>query len=203
MSGSDCCWITALMVFGGAGTDTTQDASTWCNQVMPRVASHITQSTFLQLGQSDTDVEILKYWCWRSHRWRCRAARRCLCPKPGSSLSDWSLPPLETKKKININEFAPMPSFSTPCLPPVSVLPLMLETSMLSLQSFSQVLSMHSWTDCMISRGSSSTHLTNTQTHRKHTRACLKPVWNLRQMKFWDFSGCENPECFKFLWKTW
>lgn len=202
MSGSDCCWITALMVFGGAGTDTTQDASTWCNQVMPRV-SHITQSTFLQLGESDTDVEILKYWCWRSHRWRCRAARRCLCPKPGSSLSDWSLPPLETKKKININEFAPMPSFSNPCLPPVSDLPLMLETSMLSLQSFSQVLSMHSWTDCMISRGSSSTHLTNTQTHRKHTHACLKPVSNLRQMKFWDFSGCENPECFKFLWKTW
>lgn len=46
MSGSGCCWITALMVFGGAGTDTTQDASTWCNQVMPRVVSHITQSTF-------------------------------------------------------------------------------------------------------------------------------------------------------------
>lgn len=202
MSGSGCCWITALMVFGGAGTDTTQDASTWCNQVMPRVVSHITQSTFLQLGESDTDVEIQKYWCWRSHRWRCRAARRCLCPKPGSSLSDWSLPPLKTKKRINFNEFAPMPSFSTPSST-VSVLPLMLETSMLSLQSFSQVLSMHSWTDCMISRGSSSTHLANTQTHRKHTRACLKPVWNLRQMKFWNFSGCENPECFKFLWKTW
>lgn len=107
MSGSDCCWITALMVFGGAGTDTTQDASTWCNQVMPRVVSHITQSTFLQLGESDTDVEIQNYWCWRSHRWRCRAARRCLCPKPGSSLSDWSLPPLKTKKKDKFQWICP------------------------------------------------------------------------------------------------
>lgn len=37
--------------------------------------------------------------------------------------------------------------------------PLMLEMSMLSWVSFSHVRSMHSYTDCKISLGSSSTHL--------------------------------------------
>lgn len=43
------------------------------------------------------------------------------------------------------------------------LLPLMRETSMSSWTSFSQVLSMHSYTDWMISLGSSSTHLVEKQ----------------------------------------
>lgn len=91
----------------------------------------------------------------RPYRWRCRGARRSLCPKRGWSLFGSSLRSLRKFKQPETLVAATVSQRSTNA--PAS--PLMFVMSMLSWVSFSHVRSMHSYTDCRISFGSSSTHL--------------------------------------------
>lgn len=98
----------------------------------------------------------------RPYRWRCRGARRSLCPKQGWSLFGSSLRSLSKFKQTETLVAAIVSQRSTNA--PAS--PLMFVMSMLSWVSFSHVRSMHSYTDCRISFGSSSTHLGGQHTIR-------------------------------------
>lgn len=108
----------------------------------------------------------------KPYRWRCRGARRSLCPKRGWSLFGSSLRSLSKFKQPEALVAAIVCQRSTSA--PAS--PLMFVMSMLSWVSFSHVRSMHSYTDCRISFGSSSTHLGGQHTIRSGDSA---PGWGV------------------------
>lgn len=100
-----------------------------------------------------------------THQWRCRGAPPSPCPRRGWSLAGWSPRWLQRGHKVEGRHTLELWSLVVSTCTRV---PLMLEMSTLSCVSFSHVRSIHSYTDCRISLGSSSTHLED----QRHVTSC-------------------------------